>query len=90
MRVGVDPQGCEGARDDDPAQFAEQISRVPLTRLGEPDDVAAVVRFLASEARGVGRERSIRLLRSETPARTFVPDICARYIIDIARFFERR
>jgi len=35
-----------------PAQFAEQISRVPLGRLGEPDDVAAVVRFLASAAAG--------------------------------------
>ena len=35
-----------------PAQFAEQISRVPLGRLGQPDDVAAVVRFLASEAAG--------------------------------------
>ncbi len=35
-----------------PAQFAEQTARIPLGRLGEPDDVAAVVRFLASEAAG--------------------------------------
>ncbi len=32
------------------AQFAEQISRVKLGRLGLPDDVASVMRFLASEA----------------------------------------
>lgn len=35
-----------------PAQFAEQISRVKLRRLWEPDDVAAVVRFLASAEAG--------------------------------------
>ncbi len=35
-----------------PAQFAEQTARIPLARLGEPDDVASVVRFLASEAAG--------------------------------------
>ena len=35
-----------------PAQFAEQISRIPLGRLGLPDDVAAVVRFLASAEAG--------------------------------------
>jgi 3-oxoacyl-[acyl-carrier protein] reductase len=35
-----------------PAQFAEQTARIPLGRLGEPDDVAAVVRFLASAEAG--------------------------------------
>ena len=31
-----------------PAQFAEQMSRIPLGRLGEPEDVAGLVAFLAS------------------------------------------
>ena len=35
-----------------PAQFAEQISRIPLGRLGQPDDVAAMERFLASAEAG--------------------------------------
>lgn len=35
-----------------PAQFAEQTARIPLGRLGQPDDVAAVVRFLASAEAG--------------------------------------
>lgn len=33
-----------------PEQFAEQVARIPVGRLGKPDDVAAVVAFLASDA----------------------------------------
>jgi NAD(P)-dependent dehydrogenase (short-subunit alcohol dehydrogenase family) len=32
------------------AQFAEQVARIPLGRLGEPADVAAAIAFLASPA----------------------------------------
>ena len=35
-----------------PEQFAAQIARIPAGRLGRPDDVAAVIRFLASEEAG--------------------------------------
>ncbi|TCZ64335.1 SDR family NAD(P)-dependent oxidoreductase [Roseicella aquatilis] len=36
----------------DPTAFAERISRIPLRRLGEPEDVAAAIAFLASPAAG--------------------------------------
>ena len=35
-----------------PDQFATQIAHIPAGRLGRPDDVAAVIRFLASEEAG--------------------------------------
>jgi 3-oxoacyl-[acyl-carrier protein] reductase len=34
---------------DDPALAAQQVERVALGRLGEPDDVAAIIAFLASD-----------------------------------------
>ncbi|MDN3568842.1 SDR family NAD(P)-dependent oxidoreductase [Paeniroseomonas aquatica] len=36
----------------DPAAFAERIARIPLRRLGTPEDVAAAIAFLASPAAG--------------------------------------
>ncbi|MDB5372587.1 MAG: NAD(P)-dependent dehydrogenase, short-chain alcohol dehydrogenase family [Belnapia sp.] len=36
----------------DPAAFAERIARIPLRRLGTPEDVAAAILFLASPAAG--------------------------------------
>lgn len=36
----------------DPAAFAERLARIPLRRLGTPEDVAAAILFLASPAAG--------------------------------------
>jgi 3-oxoacyl-[acyl-carrier protein] reductase len=36
----------------DPKAFAERIARIPLRRLGAPEDVAAAIAFLASPAAG--------------------------------------
>ncbi len=36
----------------DPAAFAERIARIPMRRLGTPEDVAAAIAFLASPAAG--------------------------------------
>jgi NAD(P)-dependent dehydrogenase (short-subunit alcohol dehydrogenase family) len=36
----------------DPSVLAAQTARIPLTRIGLPEDVAAVVAFLASPAAG--------------------------------------
>ena len=35
-----------------PEQFAEQMARIPLGRLGQPEDIAAMVAFLASPSAG--------------------------------------
>lgn len=44
-----------------PEQFAEQVSRIPLGRLGQPDDVAAMVKFLASAEAGYVTGQSIHV-----------------------------
>jgi 3-oxoacyl-[acyl-carrier protein] reductase len=36
----------------DPKKFEERVSRIPLRRLGTPEDVAAAIAFLASPATG--------------------------------------
>ena len=48
--AGIHPQGCRRARRVHPAQAAAQAVRIPLGRLGVPDDVAAAVAFLVSPA----------------------------------------
>lgn len=43
-------EGAQAALD--PAEFARQTGRIPLSRLGTPEDVAAAVAFLASAQAG--------------------------------------
>jgi NAD(P)-dependent dehydrogenase (short-subunit alcohol dehydrogenase family) len=42
--------GTPGDLSQDPASLAYVQSRTPFSRLGEPDDVASAVAFLASQA----------------------------------------
>jgi 3-oxoacyl-[acyl-carrier protein] reductase len=39
-------------RDADPAQTRQTVERIPLRRLGTPEDVAAVIVMLCSEGAG--------------------------------------
>jgi len=51
--IAPGPIETQGFRDTTPPEtLAEITSRIPLSRLGQPEDVARVVIFLASEASG--------------------------------------
>lgn len=45
----------------DPSALAQQTARIPLRRIGLPDDVAAVIAFLASSAAGYVTGQSVHV-----------------------------